>query len=133
LATEGGFASNLKSNVEAIEMLLQAIKHAGYRPGEDVAIALDPAASEFFHEGEYVFAKSGGARRNNSGMGELYRSISNYPIVSLEDGMAEDDIEGWMLFTKTLGRKIQLVGDDVFVTNPAIFAPALNEASQTPS
>jgi enolase len=125
---EGGFAPNLKSNAEAKEILLQAIQHAGYRPGEDVAIALDPAASEFFGEGEYIFTKSGGARRNSSGMGELYLElVDQYPIVSLEDGMAEDDIEGWMLLTKTLGRKVQLVGDDVFVTNPAIFARGIEQ------
>jgi enolase len=93
----------------------------------EVAIAMDPAASEFFQEGEYVFAKAGGARRNSSGMGELYLElVDQYPIVSLEDGMAEDDIEGWMLLTKTLGRKVQLVGDDVFVTNPAVFARGID-------
>jgi enolase len=120
---EGGFAPDLKSNNEAIEILLQAIQEAGYRPGKDVAIALDPAASEFYRKGEYVFAKSGGARRHSSGMGELYLDlVGKYPIASLEDGMAEDDLEGWMLLTKTLGGKIQLVGDDVFVTNPAIFS-----------
>jgi enolase len=125
---EGGFAPDLKSNAAAIQILLQAVKQAGYRPGEDVAIALDPAASEFFHDGEYVFAKSGGARRNSSGMGELYLElVDQYPIFALEDGMAEDDIEGWMLLTKTLGRKVQLVGDDIFVTNPAIFARGIQQ------
>jgi enolase len=124
---EGGFAPNLRSNTEAIEILLQAVNQAGYRPGNDVAIALDPAASEFFQDGEYIFAKSGGARRNSSGMGELYLElVDKYPILSLEDGMAEDDIQGWMVLTKTLGKKLQLVGDDVFVTNPAIFARGID-------
>jgi enolase len=125
---EGGFAPDLKSNAEAIEILLQAIKQAGDRPGEDVAIALDPAASEFYRGGEYVFAKSGGTRRNSSGMDELYLELADqYPIASLEDGVAEDDIEGWKLLTKTLGGKIQLVGDDVFVTNPGIFARGIEQ------
>ena len=120
---EGGFAPNLKSNAEAIEILIRAIKQAGYRPADDIAIAIDPAASEFFHNGEYVFAKSDGARRDSSGMCELYKGlVDKYSIASLEDGMAENDLQGWMLLTRKLGDKIQLVGDDVFVTNPAIFA-----------
>jgi enolase len=120
---EGGFAPNLKNNVEAIELILEAIERAGFKPGKEVAIALDPAASEFFKYGEYVFSKSGGAHRTPASMGELYMGlVETYPIVSLEDGMAENDQEGWMLLTRKLGQKIQLVGDDNFVTNPQIFA-----------
>jgi enolase len=120
---EGGFAPNLKSNIEAIEFILEAIMQAGYTPGKDIAIALDPAASEFFHGGEYVFAKSNGAHRTPASMGELYIDlVGKYPIVSLEDGVAENDNEGWLLLTRMLGKKIQLIGDDNFVTNPEIFA-----------
>jgi enolase len=125
---EGGFAPDLASNVEAVEMLLLAIEHAGYRPGKDVSIALDPAASEFYRDGEYALEKSGRGGRNSAGMGEFYLQLADkFPIASIEDGMAEDDLAGWLLLTKTLGKKVQLVGDDVFVTNPKIFARGIEQ------
>jgi enolase len=123
---EGGFAPNLKSNEEAVEAIIEAISAAGYKPGQDIAIALDPASSEFFDEGSYVFKKSDGSRKTPAEMVELYRGwIEKYPIVSLEDGMGEEDQEGWLAITKALGKKLQLVGDDNFVTNPKIFAEGI--------
>ncbi len=125
---EGGFAPNLNNNEEAIEIILTAIEDAGYKPGVDVAIALDPAASEFFEDGEYIFGKSSGGHRTPASMGELYlKLVEKYPIISLEDGMAEDDQEGWLLLTGKLGKKIQLVGDDIFVTNPEIFEKGIRD------
>ncbi len=120
---EGGFAPNLKSNEEAIESVLEAITQAGYRPGEDAGIALDPAASEFFEDGKYVFKKSDKSRRDSAQMVKFWEDwVRQYPaIVSIEDGMSEEDWDGWKLLTGTLGSRIQLVGDDVFVTNPEIF------------
>jgi len=120
---EGGFAPNLKSNEEAIECVLEAITQAGYRPGEDAGIALDPAASEFFEDGKYVFKKSDKSRRDSAQMVKFWEDwVRQYPaIISIEDGMSEEDWDGWKFLTDTLGSKIQLVGDDVFVTNPEIF------------
>jgi enolase 1/2/3 len=116
---EGGFAPNLKSNEEAIEVILEAIDRAGYSAGKDVLLALDAAASEMLEDGSYVFRKSDGSRKNAAQMVEFYqRWVDRYPIVSIEDGLAEDDWEGWRLLTRALGRKVQLVGDDIFVTNP---------------
>ncbi len=116
---EGGFAPNLKSNVEAVEVILQAIEKAGYRPGEDIKLALDVASSEFFENGTYVFKKSGGEKKSAEEMVEIYSEwISKYPIYSIEDGLSEDDWDGWKILTEKLGRKVQLVGDDLFVTNP---------------
>ena len=116
---EGGFAPSLGSNQEAVEVILTAIERAGYQPGRQIALALDPAASEFFENGDYVFRKSDGSRRPSAAMVEFYRDwVERYPIVSIEDGLAEDDWDGWATLTKTLGKKIQLVGDDLFVTNP---------------
>jgi enolase len=115
---EGGFAPNLTSNEAALEMLMAAVTEAGYDPGEDVMFALDPAASEFYKEGTYVFKKSGGAKKSAEEMVRLYEGwVDRYPIVSIEDGLAEDDWEGWANLTKHLGDRIQLVGDDIFVTN----------------
>jgi enolase len=115
---EGGFAPSVKSNVEAIEVVLEAIQQAGYKPGEEIAIALDPAASEFYQDGKYVFKKSDKSSKNSEDMVRLWAKwVHDYPIVSLEDGLSEDDWEGWALLTKELGGKIQLVGDDLFVTN----------------
>jgi enolase len=120
---EGGFAPNLKSNEEAIESVLEAITQAGYRLGEDAGIALDPASSEFFEDGKYVFRKSDKSRRDSSQMVRFWQDwVRQYPaIISIEDGMSEEDWDGWKLLTDTLGSKVQLVGDDVFVTNPEIF------------
>jgi enolase len=117
---EGGFAPNIKSNVEAIEIVLQAIEKAGYKPGEDVFIALDAAASEFYEEetGTYHFKKSSGDRLTSSQMANYWADwCKKYPILSIEDGMAEDDWSGWKELTDLTGKKIQLVGDDLFVTN----------------
>ena len=115
---EGGFAPSLKSNAEALDLILSAIEKAGYRPGEDIALALDAAASEFFAEGVYTLQGEGGRKLDPAALVEYYVGLcERYPIVSIEDGMAEDDWEGWALLTKRLGDKIQIVGDDVFVTN----------------
>jgi len=115
---EGGFAPRVKSNSEAIEVLLEAIAQSGYKAGSQVALALDAAASEFYDDGKYVFKKSDGQSRSRDEMVNLYEDwVRQYPIVSIEDGFAEDDWEGWRVMTEALGKKIQLVGDDVFVTN----------------
>jgi enolase len=117
---EGGFAPSLKANVEAIELILEAIRQAGFRPGDDVALALDPAASEFFdkEKGKYVFKKSDKSVKSSQEMAGFWADwVRQYPIVSIEDGLAEDDWEGWRMLTDKLGDKIQLVGDDLFVTN----------------
>jgi enolase len=125
---EGGFAPSLKSNVEAIEVVLEAIQQAGYKPGEQVAIALDPAASEFFQDGKYVFKKSDKSAKSSEEMVRFWAKWANdYPIVSLEDGLAEDDWNGWQMLTKELGGKIQLVGDDIFVTNIEIFGRGIEK------
>jgi enolase len=115
---EGGFAPDLKSNEEALELIVKAIEQARYKPGNDVLIALDPAASEFFEDGQYIFKKSTGEKLSSEEMVDFYvRLKDNYPIISIEDGLAEDDWKGWEIMTKKLGKKIQLVGDDLFVTN----------------
>jgi enolase len=115
---EGGFAPSLKSNTEAIEVILEAITQAGYKPGEEIAIALDPASSEFFQDGKYIFKKSDKSTKSSDDMVRFYSKwVNDYPIVSLEDGLAENDWDGWANLTKELGDKIQLVGDDLFVTN----------------
>jgi enolase len=115
---EGGFAPSVKSNVEAIEVVLEAISQAGYKPGEEIAIALDPAASEFYQDGKYVFKKSDKSTKTSDEMVRYWAKwVKDYPIVSLEDGLAENDWDGWQNLTKELGGRIQLVGDDIFVTN----------------
>jgi enolase len=115
---EGGFAPSVKSNVEAIEVVLEAIQQAGYKPGDEIAIALDPAASEFYQDGKYVFKKSDKSAKTSDDMVRFWAKwVKDYPIVSLEDGLSEDDWDGWQNLTKELGGKIQLVGDDLFVTN----------------
>ena len=125
---EGGFAPSLKSNVEAIELVIEAIQQAGYKPGEQIAIALDPAASEFFKDGKYVFKKSDKSSRSPEQMVHFWVEwAKKYPIVSLEDGLAEDDWHGWKLLTNELGGKIQLVGDDLFVTNTKRLARGIKE------
>jgi len=122
---EGGFAPNLKSNREAIELVLEAIEAAGYRPGEQIAIALDPAASEFYREDAYVL-EGEGARKSTDEMISFWDEwVNRYPIVSIEDGLDESDWEGWKTLTDRLGARIQIVGDDVFVTNPAILRQAI--------
>ena len=125
---EGGFAPNLKSNDEAVDVIVEAIRTAGYKPGKDICIALDPAASEFYDAGSYVMKKSDGSRKSPARMIELYADwVKKYPIISLEDGMGEEDRDGWLAITKALGKKLQLVGDDLFVTNPAIFAQGIRD------
>jgi len=127
---EGGFAPNCKSNDEAIETVLEAITAAGYKPGAQIGIALDPAASEFYDKasGKYVFKKSDKSARTPEQMVEFWAGwVRQYPIVSLEDGMAEGDWAGWSLLTKQLGGTVQLVGDDIFVTNTQIFARGIKE------
>jgi enolase len=115
---EGGFAPSLKSNVEAIEVVLEAIQQAGYKPDTQIAIALDPAASEFFQDGKYIFKKSDKSAKTSEEMVRYWAKWAHdYPIVSLEDALAEDDWDGWKMLTSELGGKIQLVGDDLFVTN----------------
>jgi enolase len=137
---EGGFAPNLKSNVEAIERVLEAITAAGYKPGEQIAIALDPASSEFYNRAsqKYVFKKSDKSARGSEEMVKFWEDwVRQYPIVSIEDGLAEEDWDGWKLLTREMGgagaknscgKKIQLVGDDIFVTNPKIFARGIAES-----
>jgi enolase len=115
---EGGFAPSVKSNVEAIDVVLEAIQQAGYKPGEDISIALDPAASEFYQDGKYVFKKSDKSAKSSDDMVRFWAKwVKDYPIVSLEDGLAENDWDGWQNLTQEVGGKIQLVGDDLFVTN----------------
>ncbi len=122
---EGGFAPNLKSNEEALEFVLEAIQKAGYKPGEQIAIALDPAASEFYDKasGTYIFKKSDKSSRTSEQMVDFWAGwVRQYPIISLEDAMSEDDWPGWKLLTERMGKTLQLVGDDIFVTNPVIFS-----------
>jgi len=127
---EGGFAPNLKSNDEACEVIVQAIEVAGYRPGKDVAIALDPAASSFYEEGMYNLSKSGQGKKTSRQMTDLYNEwVKKYPIVSLEDGLAENDWEGFKEQTAVLGDKIQIVGDDLYVTNTKFIARGIDEKS----
>ena len=118
---EGGFAPDLRSGEEALGLITEAIEKAGYKPGEEIALALDPAASEFYEEGKYHFKKSGEGKKSSEEMVTLYTQwVEKYPIVSIEDGLAEDDWEGWEALTQALGRKIQIVGDDIFVTDPKL-------------
>ena len=115
---EGGFAPDLRDDEEAIKVILEAIEGAGYAAGKEVALALDPAASEFYKDGMYHFKKSGAGKKDSDGMVELYKKwIDEYPIVSIEDGLAENDWEGWAKLTAAIGDRCQLVGDDIFVTN----------------
>jgi len=115
---EGGFAPNLKSNQEAIELICESIEEAGYTPGKDIHIALDAAASEFYSDKTYVFKKSDGSKKSSEEMIEFYQTlVKKYPILSIEDGLSEDDWDGWKAMTDALGKDIQIVGDDIFVTN----------------
>jgi enolase len=127
---EGGFAPSLKSNREALDLVLEAVTQAGYKPGENVFIALDVASSELWNEGAhtYEFKKSGEPTRDAEGMVALYQDwVKQFPIVSIEDGLAEGDWKGWKILTQALGSRVQLVGDDVFVTNPAILEKGIAE------
>jgi enolase len=124
---EGGFAPNLKSNREAIELVLAAIEAAGYRPGEDIAIALDPASSEFYKNGKYVLEGEGATHSVEGMIGFWDEWVSRYPIVSIEDGLDESDWTGWKALTQKLGSRTQLVGDDLFVTNPKILQQGIDQ------
>jgi enolase len=122
---EGGFAPNLQSNSEALDLIIQAIEKAGYRPGKDVCLALDCASSSFYKDGQYKFENS---QKNSADLIAIYGSwLSRYPVVSIEDGLAEFDWSGWQVMTKELGSRLQLVGDDIFVTNPRIFKKGIAE------
>ena len=118
IGDEGGFAPNLSSTRDALDFILKSIEKAGYRPGDDVMLALDCASTEYFKEGRYVLAGEGKSLAPEENVAYLEDLVTDYPILSIEDGCAEDDWEGWKLLTQTLGRKVQLVGDDLFVTNP---------------
>jgi enolase len=123
---EGGFAPNLKSNEEAIAVILEAIEKAGYKPGDDISICLDPATSEMWNDGKYLFFKSTQETKSSDEMVELWTSwVRQYPIVSLEDGMSENDWDGWKKLTDSIGSTVQLVGDDVFCTNATILAEGI--------
>jgi enolase 1/2/3 len=129
---EGGFAPSLKANVEAIDLILEAIEQAGFHPGREVALALDPAASEFFdkEKGKYIFKKSDKSAKSSQDMVRFWSDWARqYPIVSIEDGLAEDDWEGWRTLTEQLGEKIQLVGDDLFVTNTERLTRGIDEGA----
>ena len=127
---EGGFAPDLASNEEAVEVVLKAIEAAGYRPGEDVVLALDAAATEFYEDGEYVFRWSGGERRDAAGMVEFWKEwVGKYPIRSLEDPLDENDWHGWKSLTDALGKQIQIVGDDLFVTNTQRLEQGIRDGS----
>ena len=124
---EGGFAPNLKSNEEAVEVILEAIAKSTFSAGKDVFLALDPASSEFFENGKYVFSKSDKSSKTPEQMVQYYeRWVQQYPIISIEDGMAENDWHGWKVMTDTLGKKIQLVGDDLFVTNTSFLKKGID-------
>jgi enolase len=124
---EGGFAPNLSSTRDALDFILKAIEKAGYRPGEDIYLALDCAATEYFKDGKYVMAGEGKTLTRDENVAYLHGLVSDYPIISIEDGMAEDDWDGWAKLTELMGDKVQLVGDDLFVTNPARLAEGIKK------
>ena len=123
---EGGFAPSLPSNNQAIEAVLSAIEKAGYKPGKDCFIALDPAASEFYKDGQYTLSREGASLSTNEMIDYYVKWVATYPIISLEDGLAEDDWTGWQLLTEKLGRKVQIVGDDLYVTNVNRLSQGIN-------
>ncbi len=125
---EGGFAPNLRSDEEALSLLVESIEQAGYRPGKDIYLAIDVAASELYEDGDYVFKKSDGSRHSVAEMISFYQKLKEkYPLISLEDGLAEDDWDGWQELTKILGNQVQVVGDDIFVTNPTRLLRGIEE------
>ncbi|GAB63842.1 MAG: phosphopyruvate hydratase [Candidatus Jettenia sp.] len=125
---EGGFAPNLKTNEEALDLILEAIQKAGYTAGKDIYLAIDAAASEFYKDGTYILRAEEGAKKTSDEMISLYsKMLTRYPICSIEDGLSEEDWDGWKKLTNTLGNKIQLVGDDVFVTNTEILAKGIEQ------
>lgn len=125
LGDEGGFAPELGSTREALDFILKSIEKAGYKPGEDIYLALDCAATEYFKDGNYVFAGEGKTLSSDENVAYLQELVNDYPIISIEDGMSEDDWDGWKALTDALGGKVQLVGDDLFVTNPARLAEGI--------
>ncbi len=128
IGDEGGFAPQLKSNEEPMELLMEAIEKAGYKPGEQIRIAIDAASSELWKDGEYVFADSDGSKRSPAELADMWASwVDKYPLISLEDGCGEVDHKGWKILTDKVGKKIQLVGDDLFVTNPEIFQKGIDD------
>jgi enolase len=127
IGDEGGFAPDLDSNEEALGLLSQAVERAGYTAGEEIFFALDPAASEFYREGRYELSGEGRSLSSREMVEHYERLCQGYPIVSIEDGLSEDDWEGWGLLTKSLGGRVQLVGDDLFVTNPRILEKGIEE------
>lgn len=125
---EGGFAPNLKSNEEAVEVILEAIEKAKYKAGKEIFLALDPAASEFYEKGKYVFKKSDKSSKSSEQMVKFYEKwVNQYPIISIEDGLAENDWKGWKIMTEALGDRIQIVGDDIFVTNTEILFRGIDQ------
>jgi enolase len=125
---EGGFAPDLRSGEEAMSVITEAVERAGYRPGDEIALALDPAASEFYENGNYVFKKAGNVKKTSEEMITLYAKwLEEFPIVSIEDGLAEDDWSGWKMLTEAVGSKVQLVGDDIFVTDPALIRQGIDQ------
>jgi enolase len=125
---EGGFAPNLKSNEEALEVIMEAIEKAGYRPGEDVLLALDVASSGLYRDGRYILENEAQPEKSADQLIDFYENlVNNYPIISIEDGMAENDWDGWKKLTDRLGKRIQIVGDDLFVTNPAILKQGIDK------
>ncbi len=126
---EGGFAPSLKSNAEAFEVILEGITKAGYKPGEDIFLGMDPASSEFYQDGKYVLAKEGKTLTSAEMVDWYVNAVNQYPIISLEDGMAQDDWDGWNLLSQKLGNRIQLVGDDLLVTNVKYIERAIKENS----
>ena len=127
IGDEGGFAPNLSSTRDALDFLLKSIEKAGYRPGEDICLAIDCAASEYYKDGAYVMAGEGKTLTSDENVSYLEALVSDYPIVSVEDGCAEDDWDGWRVLTEVLGKRVQLVGDDIFVTNPERLARGIAE------
>jgi enolase 1/2/3 len=125
---EGGFAPDLRSGEEVLGAIIEAIKRAGYKPGNEIALALDPAASEFYEDGNYVFKKSGNVKKSSKEMVSLYSKwLKDFPIVSIEDGLAEDDWGGWKTLTNAIGSQVQLVGDDIFVTDPELIRKGIDQ------
>ena len=125
IGDEGGFAPNLSSTRDALDFILKSIEKAGYKPGEEIHLALDCAATEYFKNGKYVFAGEGKTLTSEENVDYLEALVNDYPIISIEDGMSEDDWEGWKALTDRLGGKVQLVGDDLFVTNPTRLADGI--------
>ncbi|OAV84608.1 enolase, C-terminal TIM barrel domain-containing protein, partial [Puccinia triticina 1-1 BBBD Race 1] len=127
LGDEGGFAPNLAANAEALDLIIEAIQKAGYQPGRDIALAIDAAATEFYNEGLYEFE---GGKKSSAEMTEYYeRLLGDYPIVSLEDPLSEEDWSGWAALTAVVGNRVQIVGDDLFVTNPTRVARGIEESA----